>query len=72
MTPDLLSPAAALDHLLGAHASVGEAAAAARRSLAVGWESPAADGFRAGVSALLVALEGDLRVLGEAVAVVRS
>lgn len=59
-----------LDHLLGAHADLGEAGRAARRSLAVGWESPAADQFRAGVAALLTTLDDDRQVLGEAVAVV--
>lgn len=62
----------ALDHLLGAHTSVEEAEVTARRSLAVGWESTAADQFRRGVTELLTTLDDDRRALGEAVAVTGS
>jgi|GEM_PF-3957313 len=46
--------------LLTAHRSTADAAAGARRSLAVAWESEAAERFRDEVTALLVELDGDL------------
>lgn len=57
---------AARDVALAAHRDVADAAASARRSLAVAWESPAADRFRDDVTALLAGLDADLRLLEEA------
>ncbi|MGF0115122.1 hypothetical protein ACQFYA_02190 [Promicromonospora sp. Marseille-Q5078] len=51
--------------LLAAHEGVADAAAAARRSLAVAWESEAAERFRDEVAALLAELDADLTRLEE-------
>jgi len=61
---------AARDHLLGAHARVEEAAATARRTLTVAWESPAADRFRDDVEDLVAAVRGDLAAVEAAVGAV--
>ncbi|SKC80815.1 hypothetical protein [Krasilnikoviella flava] len=62
-------PSGARDLALAARRDVDEAVAGARRSLAVAWESPAADRFRDDVAALLVGLDSDLRLLDDAAAV---
>jgi hypothetical protein len=74
--PPPLSPAAhaaardaARAGLLGARADVEDAASRARRSLHIGWESPAAGRFRAEAAVLLRQIDRDLDVLDEAVAV---
>lgn len=59
-------PSAARDAALAAHRDVAHATSSARRSLAVAWESTAADRFRDDVAALLADLDADLRVLEEA------
>ncbi|GAB6936792.1 hypothetical protein ACQP60_15685 [Isoptericola variabilis] len=59
-------PHAARDVVLAARRDVDDAAATARRTLAVVWESPAADRFRDDVAALLADLDADLRLLEEA------
>ncbi|MFE5337409.1 hypothetical protein ACFQ8E_15970 [Isoptericola sp. NPDC056573] len=68
--PPFSSPApdtgAARATVLAAHRDVLDATASARRSLAVAWESTAADRFRDDVAALLVGLDADLRLLEEA------
>jgi len=48
---------------------IDEAAAGARRSLAVSWESDAADRFRQEVASLLSGLDSDRRLVEEATAV---
>ncbi|MFC7877156.1 hypothetical protein [Isoptericola sp. NPDC057391] len=62
-------PSVARDAVLAAHRDVVDATATARRSLAVAWESTAADRFRDEVTALLTDLDADLRLLEEAAAV---
>ncbi|MFI2105666.1 hypothetical protein ACH436_20395 [Isoptericola sp. NPDC019693] len=59
-------PSAARDQALAARWDVDDAAASARRSLAVAWESTAADRFRDDVAALLAGLDADLRLLDDA------
>ncbi|MEU2200457.1 hypothetical protein [Isoptericola sp. NPDC019482] len=54
---------AASSAALAAHHDVVDAAASARRSLAVAWESTAADRFRDEVAALLADLDVDLALL---------
>lgn len=65
--PSLPGVSGARAHLLGAHARVEEAAAAARRSCAVAWESPAADRFREDVGDLVAAVRSDLAAVEEAI-----
>jgi hypothetical protein len=62
-------PSGARDLALAARRDVDDAAASARRSLAVAWESPAADRFRDDVAALLADLDADLGLLDDAAAV---
>ncbi|MEL7977556.1 hypothetical protein AAG589_16955 [Isoptericola sp. F-RaC21] len=62
-------PAAVRGVVLAARSDAVDAAAGARRSLAVAWESTAADRFRDDVAALLADLDADLRLLEEAAAV---
>ncbi|GAB3098291.1 hypothetical protein [Isoptericola nanjingensis] len=56
-------PSAARAAVLVAHHDVLDATAGARRSLAVAWQSTAADRFRDDVGALLADLDADLRLL---------
>jgi len=58
--PARAAPVEARALLVAAHEGVADATAAARRSLAVAWESEAAERFRDEVAALLAELDGDL------------
>ncbi|WP_166848176.1 hypothetical protein [Isoptericola sp. BMS4] len=55
--------------LLGARADAEDAASRARRSLQIGWESPAAARFRAEVGILLREIDRHLGDIDQAVAV---
>lgn len=66
--PSMLLPSGVAG-LLGARADVEDAASRARRSLQIGWESPAADRFRAEAGILLREIDRHLDDIDEAVAV---
>lgn len=76
-SPPPILPSASLrtagprDHVRAALDDVAHAAATARRSLGVAWESVAADRFREDVVALLAAVDADQRLLEGAEAALR-